>query len=76
MMTPLKHPAAAPAESRGIRPTRAAAVSPVPSGSLEEQRRLLKVKLLRDLVAHGLYRVSTEVLAERLIARMHEERRS
>ena len=31
-------------------------------------RRQLRIELLRDLVSSGLYRVSTDVLAERLMA--------
>ena len=31
-------------------------------------RRQLRIDLLRDLVSSGLYRVSTDVLAERLMA--------
>jgi len=36
--------------------------------ALAQARRQLRVKLLRDLVAHGLYVVDTGALAERLIA--------
>ena len=31
-------------------------------------RRQLRIRLLRDLVSNGLYRVPTEALAERLVA--------
>ena len=35
--------------------------------ALAQARRQMRVKLLRDLVAHGLYVVDTGALAERLI---------
>ena len=34
--------------------------------SLDQARRRLRVRLLQDLVARGLYRIPTEALAERL----------
>jgi len=37
-----------------------------PSQTTAEARRILRVRLLRDLVANGLYRVPTRELAERL----------
>lgn len=43
-------------------------LSPEPSADdLAVVRRDLRIRLLRDLVSNGLYRVSTEALAERLI---------
>lgn len=33
----------------------------------EAARRALRVRLLRDLVGNGLYRVPTDALAERLV---------
>jgi hypothetical protein len=37
------------------------------SPTTAEARRRLRVGLLRDLVAHGLYRIPTRELAERLV---------
>ena len=62
-------------------PQRAAAALPGPALAAERQglscepsaddlalvRRQLRIDLLRDLVSNGLYRVSTEALAERLV---------
>jgi hypothetical protein len=48
-------------------PTPSQAALAASSGlDLEAERRRLKVRLLRDLVANGLYRVSVDALAERL----------
>jgi hypothetical protein len=38
-----------------------------PSPATVEARRRLRVKLLRDLVSNGLYRIPTRELAERLV---------
>lgn len=44
-----------------VPPAEAAPVDP------EAVRRALRVRLLRDLVSHGLYQVPTDALAERLL---------
>ena len=36
-------------------------------------RRALRVRLLRDLIANGLYQIPTEALAERLVAVLQPE---
>ena len=38
--------------------------------SLAEARRALRVRLLRDLVSNGLYRVRSGPLAERMLMRL------
>ncbi len=42
----------------------------------ELARRRARVRLLRDLVEHGLYRVDSQALAERLIDELGLEDRS
>ena len=46
-------------------PTVPAEAAPV---EREAARRALRVRLLRDLVSHGLYRVDRDALAERLVS--------
>ena len=41
-----------------------------------EARRVLRVRLLRDLVSHGLYRVPTRQLAEKLVPVVRGQRSS
>lgn len=38
------------------------------SAAAETRRRNARVRLLRDLVSHGLYRVDNDLLADRLMA--------
>lgn len=47
----------------------AAARPPVEAAPADPEavRRALRVRLLRDLVSHGLYQVPTDALAERLL---------
>jgi hypothetical protein len=64
-MVPQSLPATSPeARRRPVGPPSVVAMAP--AESLDEARRRNRIKLLRDLVSNGLYRVQTERLAERL----------
>lgn len=39
-----------------------------------EARRRARIRLLQDLVRHGLYRVDTDVLAETMLQKFRAER--
>ena len=62
-MAPLAPPSALAPAAATLHASPTADLSP---SDPEAARRVLKIRLLRDLVSHGLYRVPTDALAERL----------